>query len=71
MTDQRWNDRFDRLTTIVEGLASVAHDHSVTTTEMQTTIKELTDAQRITQASLDSLIAGIDRFIRGQQSNGH
>jgi hypothetical protein len=39
--------------------------------EVEARIVALTDNQGVTQAALQALIAQIDRFIRGQERDGH
>ncbi len=57
LNERNWERRFEQLTDTVNHIASA--------------VIQLADAQRITQASLDSLIGNIDRFIQGRQGNGH
>jgi hypothetical protein len=57
LNERNWERRFEQLTDTVDDIASA--------------VVQLADAQRITQASLDSLIGNIDRFIQGRQGNGH
>jgi methyl-accepting chemotaxis protein len=52
---------------LTEAVQALADNQSHT----QAAIQILTDNQSNTQAALQSLIEQIDRFLRGQQKNGH
>jgi hypothetical protein len=64
-------DRLDRVEAVLEKLT----DGHVRLIESQQSLieshKDLASRQAQTEAALQSLVGLIDRFLRGQQSNGH
>ena len=64
-------DRLDRVGAVLEKLT----DGHVRLIESQQSLieshKDLASRQAQTEAALQSLVGLIDRFLRGQQSNGH
>ena len=60
----RWDERFETLTSTVRDLISVGRIHEQRLANVEEGIAEM-------RAALTSMMRSMDRFIRGQQSNGH
>lgn len=60
----------ERLGKTVEHLGETVEHLAGTVEKLSVKIDALADRQTNTQAALDSLIANIDRFIKGQDGNG-
>ena len=78
LNEKKWDERFEKLTETVENLTGTVGNLTGTVEKLAGTVERiaLSDEQsqaRISelQGMMNSLIANIDRFVQGRQSNGH
>jgi hypothetical protein len=62
--EKDWNGRFETMISGVQSLVSIVHSH-------EQRLGNAEDEIAAMRAALTSMMQSIDRFIRGQQSNGH